>query len=100
MLVEDPEGLVKMFGRMLGSKIFVNQKNLEKIGKWVKSIKVIRSVELVMVAYEKGILDKYLLEDKGARRTLVESLLWGVKLHGCALSKQELDKLVMLETRE
>jgi hypothetical protein len=99
MLVEDPGALAGMMGRKLGSKVFADKQNLAKIRKWTKGIKVIRSVELVMVAYEKGVLDKYLLEGGNARRTLVESLLWGVKLHGCALSREELKELVALETR-
>ena len=98
LLVENPQELTKMFGRMLRAKVFVNKKNLEKIHQWVKSIKILRSVELVLIAYEKGILNKYLLEEKDARKTLVESLLWGVKLHGCAISRREIDELVALET--
>ena len=38
-------------------------------------------------------------DDKKARKTLVESLLWGVKLHGCAISRRELDQLVSLEIK-
>lgn len=98
LLVEDPQEIANMFGRMVGSKIVINHKNLDRIMKWTKSIKVLRSVELVLVAYEKGILDKYLLDEADGRKTLVESLLWGVKLHGCALSRKELNQLVSLET--
>jgi hypothetical protein len=99
LLVEDPDELAKIFGKMVGSKIYPNQKNLDKLKKWIGGIKIIRSVELVMVAYEKGILNKYLLDTEGARKTLVESLLWGVKLHGCALSRKEIDRLVSFETK-
>jgi hypothetical protein len=99
MLIEEPESIAKMFGRMLRSKIFTNQKNLDRIRKWTKNIKVLRSVELVLVAYEKGILDKYLLDEADGKKTLIESLLWGVKLHGCALSRKEIDQLVALETK-
>lgn len=98
LLVEDPETLSHTLSRHLKCKITVNKKNLDKFSKWTKKVKIIRSVELVMVAYEKGLLDKYILEGKDARKTLVESLLWGVKLHGCALSRQEIDKLVALQS--
>ena len=99
LLVEDPDRLVKMLSGKMGSKIFVNKPNLAKLMKWIKDIKVIRSVELVMVAYERGIFNKYLLEGEKADKTLVESLLWGVKLHGCAVSRKEIDDLVAIETK-
>lgn len=98
LLVEDPDALARMLAKHLRGKVVVNKKNLDKVRQWTKSIRIIRSVELVMIAYEKGILDKYLLDEKASRKTLVESLLWGVKLHGCAISRRELDELVALET--
>ncbi len=99
VLVEDPDRLRKILSGKMGSKIFVNKQNLGKIRKWIKDIKVIRSVELVMIAYERGIFNKYLLEGKHPDKTLVESLLWGVKLHGCAVSRREIDDLVSIETK-
>jgi hypothetical protein len=98
LLVEDPDALTRMLSKHLRGKVSVNRKNLDKTRQWTKNIRIIRSVELVMVAYEKGILDKYLLDGNDSRKTLVESLLWGVKLHGCAISRRELDELVALET--
>ena len=100
LLVEDPEALVRTLSTHLKAKVSVNKKNLDKIRRWVKNVRIVRSVELVIVAYEKGILDKYLLDGKKARKTLVESLLWGVKLRGCAISREEIDELVALESAE
>jgi hypothetical protein len=97
LLVEDEQRLLQMLRRKMHGKVIVNQKNLKKFKDWVRNVKVIRSVELVTVTYEKGHLDKYLLDGDKARRTLVESLLWGVKLHGCAVTKEEIDELVKLE---
>ncbi|MBU2561849.1 MAG: hypothetical protein KKD17_06125 [Nanoarchaeota archaeon] len=98
LIIEDQSGLARMLEKHMGSKVYTNQANLNKIKNWTKGIKIIRSVELVMVAYEKGIFNKYLPDGEDAARTLVESLLWGVKLHGCALSRQELNDLVRIET--
>jgi len=97
LLVEDQKELARVLHSKLHTKVFVNQKNLDKIRNWVKGVKILRSVELVMVAYEKGIFDKYLAKDLGSRKTLIESLLWGVKLHGCALSRREIDEIVAIE---
>lgn len=97
LLVEDDERLLEILRRKMHSKVVVNMKNLKKFRTWAKHIKVIRSVELVTLAYEKGHLDKYLLDSPNARRTLIESLLWGVKLHGCSVTRDEIDDLVRLE---
>ena len=97
LVVEDDKMLLEMLRHKLRTKLTVNEKNLKKFKEWVKNIKVIRSVELVTVAYEKGHLDKYLLDTPNARRTLMESLLWGVKLHGCSVTRDEIDDIVRLE---
>jgi len=98
LLVEEPLKLVRVFEEKLGAKVFVNQRNIDAIKKWTAQIKIIRSIELVMIAYEKGAFSQFLPEGAEGGRTLVESLLWGVKLHGCAISKQDIQDIVRLET--
>jgi len=97
LLIEAPQELVKVFEGMFGSRVYIDQKNFDKVKNWVKNIKVIRSVELLMVAFEKGILNDYIIDGKEPKKTLVDSLLWGVKLHGCAISRREIEELVRLE---
>ncbi|MBW2964436.1 hypothetical protein KY363_03160 [Candidatus Woesearchaeota archaeon] len=99
LLVESPKDLTNMLSSNLRSKVFINKPSLDKLRNWTKNIRIIRSVELVLMAYEQGILDKYLLEGDDARRTLVDSLLWGVKLHGCAVTRNEIRQLVELEAK-
>jgi len=98
LLIEDPGNLVKVFEGMFGSRVFIDQRNFDKVKNWVKNVKVIRSVELVMIAVEKGILDEYIIDGKDSKRILVESLLWGVKLHGCAISRREIDEIIKIES--
>ena len=71
-------------------------KNFES---FVRNIKTIRSIELVTLAYEHGILDNYLTKIPDARKNLLESVLWGVKLNGCAVSRDEIDQIVKLEMK-
>ncbi|MBW2967525.1 hypothetical protein KY362_03490 [Candidatus Woesearchaeota archaeon] len=102
LLVEEPDRLLKKLRRMMHTKVFVNPKNLDAIKRWAQKVKIIRSVELVLIAYEMGLLDKYLTDavPGGAdpRQTLVDSLLWGVKIHGCAISSDEIKELTKIET--
>ena len=56
-------------------------------------------MELVTVAYELGILDSYITKIPDARKNLLEGVLWGVKLNGCAVSKDEIEQIVNLESK-
>ena len=56
-----------------------------------------------MVAYELGLLDKYMFEQEektvpNPRRALVEGVLWGIKLIGCSIGREELEDIVKIET--
>ncbi len=62
-------------------------------------MKLIRSVELVSVAYELGLLDKYLVNVPNPKKTLLEAVLWGVKLNGCSVSEREIEEIVRIEVK-
>ena len=97
LLVENPDRLVSILKDTLHTDIKINKDNLEEFRRRTKNIKLIRSVELVAVAYEQGLLNKYLPDIPDAKRTLLESVLWGVKLNGCAVSRDEIDQIIRLE---
>ncbi len=96
LLVEDHNRLKNILERKLHTRIDVNTKNLNEFKKIVKDIKIIRSVELVTAAYELGLLDKYILDIPDAKKKLLDSILWGVKLDGCAVSKDEIEEIIRL----
>jgi len=83
----------------LHTTVKVSQGNLKDFSKLTKGVRMIRSAELVTIAYESGLLDKYLAEIQDAKKTLLESVLWGVKLNGCAISKKEIEQLVRMEVK-
>ncbi|MBI2656373.1 hypothetical protein HYX03_01385 [Candidatus Woesearchaeota archaeon] len=51
------------------------------------------------IAYEHGLLDDYITKIPDARKNLLESVLWGVKLNGCAVSKDEIEQIVRIEIK-
>jgi len=60
-------------------------------------LRVIRSIELVTIAYELGILNRYMsIEEesfvRNVRDELLEGVLWGVKLNGCSVSEDEIKR--------
>jgi hypothetical protein len=57
-------------------------------------------VELVLVAYELGTLDRYLpAGTPEAREILLDAVLWGLKLKGCAISEDEIAQVKRIEAR-
>ncbi|MBI4451752.1 hypothetical protein HY642_07295 [Candidatus Woesearchaeota archaeon] len=96
MLIEEPRKLPKLFSKRLHSQVRIDENSLREFAAVTKGTKLIRSAELLAVAYELGILDKYIVHVPKAREELLTSILWGVKLHGCAIGEEEIGDLVRL----
>lgn len=101
-LIDKPEMLVRRMEEKLQTHVEVERQNLEEWKKKVKGVNVIRSVELVTIAYEQGLLDLYITEkEKGIlpdiKKNLLESALWTVKLNGCAVSENEIEDIMRFE---
>ncbi len=94
-LIENPMGIVKLMEKKLHTKIGINKKNFSELKKEVMGIKVIRSAELAAIAYESGILDKYLMKKNKAE--LLDAVLWGVKIDGCSITNEEIEKIKKME---
>lgn len=99
-LLESPDALKQLLEKRLHTKIKINGAALYEFQQKTRHIKIIRSVELVTIAYEFGLLDKFVVALPHSRKELLESVLWGVKLHGCAVSEQEINQIVQFELRK
>lgn len=97
LLIENPKKLLNIMKHKLHTSVKENKNNLKEFRKITKGIKVIRSVELAAIAYENGFLNKYLTSDPYPKKILLESVLWGVKLSGCAVGKRELEQIMRIE---
>jgi hypothetical protein len=101
LLVEDPEKLSHMMKNKLHTKITIDRNNLEEFKKMVKGVRVLRSTEVVTLAYEMGLLDRYISVGKTIhkqfRKPLLEGALWALKLKGCSISKDEIDEILKFE---
>ena len=98
-LIEEPKFIAEILRKTLHTPISVNESNLKDFRNSAIGIKAIRSVELVTIAYEQGMLDKYITSIPDARKSLLEGLLWGLKLNGCAVSREEIGQILKLEMR-
>jgi hypothetical protein len=98
-LVEHPEDIVRRLRKKLHIPVSVNEKPLKELQERIRKVKVIRSIELVLIAYEMGLLDSYIPPGKDGRKQLLEAVMWGVKLDGCSVSEKEIKQLLKKEQR-
>jgi len=96
-LIENPEGLQRLMEKRLHMQLKLNKKALSDFEEATRHITILRSIELVTLAYEFGFLDKYVVKVPHARKELLESILWGVKLNGCSVTSQEISTIVKSE---
>jgi len=96
-LIENPLFIQKVLQRKLHTKVEADKGQIKNLSKELKGLNVIRSVELAMIAYESGLLDKYMPDMKEPKKNLVDAVLWALKLYGCSVSKQEIDNIIRIE---
>ncbi|MBL7147709.1 MAG: hypothetical protein ISS82_02685 [Nanoarchaeota archaeon] len=93
LLVENPKNLINLLEKKLHKKITVNSKNLKAFKKIVSNVKIIRSSELITIAFEQGLFSNY----KSDKKEILDGLLWGLRLRGCAISTEEINDIIKLE---
>ena len=96
-LIENPKKVKRRLEKKLHTKVYINEKNLVKFKNKVKDVKVIRSVELIIVAYELGLLDEFKLLEDEPDKNLLDAVLWGCKLNGCSITRKEIFEIMKLE---
>lgn len=100
LMIEDPNSLVELWKNTLQTDIYVDKPKLLEFRRLTEKIRSIRSVELVTIAYEVGLLDKFILDIPNPRQVLLEGLLWGVKINGCTVSRREIEQILKLEIKK
>jgi len=85
MLCENPENLRRLFENKLHIKV-----QLKQDFSFLKNIKLIRSSELVYIAYKKNLI-------KLGNGNLLDALLYAVKYKGCSISREEIEEAKKLK---
>ena len=99
MIIEDPQDLKNVLESRLHMHIEINKNALSEIRKRTREIRLLRSTELVMAAYELGLLDQFVGDIPHARKQLLQSVLWGLKIRGCSVTVDEIDEAVEYELK-
>ncbi len=87
MLIEKPENLRELLIRKLHTNISLVKQNFE----YFKNFQVIRSAELIYVAWRKGLVE---LKDG---IFILDALLYAIKSKGCAISSDEIEEIKKLK---
>jgi len=82
LLSERPENLKKILEKKMHTKIKVKSEDL----KIFEGTKIVRSAELMHLAYKKGLIE---LKDK----IILDAVLYALKDKGCAISTEEIETL-------
>lgn len=93
MIIEKPEQLERRLEKKMHADVVVDKNRLRKFHETVKHLSLIRSIELVAVAFEIGLLNKYIVKIPNAEKELLDSLLWAVKLNGCSVTDEEIQEI-------
>ncbi len=99
---ENPGRVAKLLTKRMHQKPSVDNGNLGQLQEELKDIRIIRSSELAAVAYELGMLDSYVADSSIIRQPgaeLIDAILWGLKLNGCAIAEKEINQIVKIESR-
>lgn len=103
-LIENPYSLSEHLSKKLHTNVQVQRDNLEKLTKEIGKLNVIRSFELGIAAFELGILDIYMLKQEeqldevdDIRGAVLEGVLWAIKLSGCSVAGEDIDKVLKTE---
>jgi len=97
LIIENPELLANIFRNKLHTKVKVNENNLKQFLKEFSNIKIFRSTELSIIAYELGILDKYTNSNVINKKEMLEAIIWGMRFKGCSISDDEINEILKMK---
>lgn len=88
LLIEDPEQLRRLLSRQNNQDVSLDVRRVDETRGLIPDVVVLRSAEVAAVAYERGVLSKYLSEGEG---NLLEAVLCALKFSGCSITWSEIE---------
>lgn len=93
LFVEDNHSIKGLLERRFHKKVNSDQVKMDAFSQQLKKVTIIRSIELVSVAYYLGLLDDYVPPIRRGREILINSVLWSTKYNGCAVTEHEIEEI-------
>lgn len=93
LFIENSSEMEKLLERRFQRDVIPVPQMMKQFSKQLQGINIIRSIELVSVAYKMGLLNPYVPQRKEGKEILLESVLWATKFNGCAVTGQEVEEI-------
>ena len=93
LFIENNKEMKALLERRFNKTVSVDKENMNNFSKELGGIKIIRSIELIGVAYKMGLLDSYVPNQKDGRKALLEAVLWAAKYNGSAVTEHEVEEI-------
>jgi len=96
LFIENGGGMEELLEHRFHQDVKVNTDKMHRFVEQLQGIKIIRSIELVTVAYKMGLFEDYIPPGKGGKNLFLDSVLWETKHNGCAVTEGEITELKKL----
>ena len=93
LFIENSLELQGILEYRFSSKIQADKIKIKQFSASLQGIPIIRSTELVGIAYKLGLLDGFIPPGKDGKGTLLDAVLWATKYNGCAITEQEIEEV-------
>ncbi|MBI2662450.1 hypothetical protein HYX11_03245 [Candidatus Woesearchaeota archaeon] len=93
LFIENNKEMVKLLENRFKKRVMADKDKMNLFSAALKEVTIIRSIELVGLAYKIGLLDGYVPEGKEGKEVLVDAVLWATKFNGCAVTEEEIEDL-------
>lgn len=93
LFIESGKEMESLLEHRFHKNVVANHQKIREFSEQLKGIKIIRSIELVAVAYRMGLLKDYIPPLKGGEGLLLDALLWATKTNGCAVTEQGISEI-------
>lgn len=93
LFIENNKEMEKLLEHRFKKDVVANPKTMNQFSQQLQTVPIIRSIELVAVAYKLGWLDGYIPKEKGGREVLLDSVLWATKINGSSVTEHEIEEM-------
>ena len=93
LFIENSSEMKKLLEMRFQKNVTADAQKIKEFSSQLKNVTIIRSIELVAVAYRMGLLNSYLPPQKNGKDLLLDSVLWATKYNGCAVTEHEIEEI-------
>lgn len=93
LFIENYRAMKSLLERRNKSKVIADEVKMKKFSTILRDVPIIRSIELVSIAYKMGFLNSYVPPRKYGKNILVDAVLWATKFNGCAVTEHEIEEI-------